>query len=249
MKLDCVLTSCNLNPLYCDFIPMFIKAWKKLYPDVTVIIVLIAKKIPDNLIKYKENITCFEPIEHLSTAFTSQYIRLLYPCILNYKNGILITDMDIIPMNSSYYTKNIESIDNNKFIYYRDVLMEQYNEIAMCYNIALNKTWKDIFKINNIDDIVKRLIDVINDVNYIDGHGNKGWNTDQLHLYKRVLEWNKNTNNFVHLYDTKTGYMRLDRINFEFDKTKIKNGYYSDYHCCRPYDKYKSINDEIINAL
>ena len=90
---------------------------------------------------------------------------------------------------------------------------------------------------------------VINDVNYIDGHGNKGWNTDQLHLYKRVLEWNKNTNNFVHLYDTKTGYMRLDRINFEFDKTKIKNGYYSDYHCCRPYDKYKSINDEIINAL
>ena len=29
MKLEYVLTSCNLNHLYCDFIPVFIRAWKK----------------------------------------------------------------------------------------------------------------------------------------------------------------------------------------------------------------------------
>ena len=37
--------------------------------------------------------------------------------------AILITDIDMIPMNSTYYTKNIENINNDKFIYYRDVLM------------------------------------------------------------------------------------------------------------------------------
>ncbi len=42
MKLDCVLTSCNLNPLYCDFIPIFIKTWNKLYLDFDVKFVLIS---------------------------------------------------------------------------------------------------------------------------------------------------------------------------------------------------------------
>ena len=154
MKLDCVLTACNLNKLYYDFIPLFVKSWNKLYPSVDVIIILIAENVPSDLENYKNNIICFPPINNISTAFTSQYIRLLYPCLLNYENGILITDIDMIPMNSSYYTKNIENISNNKFIYYRDVLLYEYNEIAMCYNVATPQIWKDIFKINSIDNII-----------------------------------------------------------------------------------------------
>ena len=44
MKLDCILTATNDNPLYLDFVPLFIKTWKKLYPTVDVIIILISKK-------------------------------------------------------------------------------------------------------------------------------------------------------------------------------------------------------------
>lgn len=32
MILDCVLTSVNTNPLYIDFIPIFVKTWNRLYP-------------------------------------------------------------------------------------------------------------------------------------------------------------------------------------------------------------------------
>ena len=117
MKLDCVLTACNDNPLYKDFIPIFIKVWNILYPNVDVKIIFINETIPDELIQYKNNIILFNPIPNMSTAFISQYIRLLYPAILNYENGIMITDMDILPMNEVYYTKNIETIDNSKFVY------------------------------------------------------------------------------------------------------------------------------------
>ena len=48
MKLDCVITSVNNNDLYIDFIPLFIKTWKKLYPDVDVKIILI----DDNILSY-----------------------------------------------------------------------------------------------------------------------------------------------------------------------------------------------------
>ncbi len=249
MKLDCVVAACNMNPLYYGFIPMFVKAWTKLYPDVDVKIVLINESLPAELQDYKDNIILFEPLPKISTAFISQYIRLLYPCILNYKNGIMITDMDIMPMNSKYYTENIKDIDDDKFVYYRNVLMQEYNEIAMCYNVATSKTWSEIFNINSIDDINKRLVDVYNNINYVDGHGQNGWTTDQKDLYKYVMEWNQKTGNYIYLNDWETGFSRLDRIAFNFNDDKIKNGFYSDYHCLRPYKTYKLINDKIVSLL
>ena len=54
MKLDCVLTSVNENQLYLDFVPIFIKTWNKLYPTVSVKIVLIMNTIPQQLQEYKD---------------------------------------------------------------------------------------------------------------------------------------------------------------------------------------------------
>ena len=253
MKLDCVITACNMNQLYYDFIPFFIESWNKLYPNIDVKIVLINDTLPEDLKIYENNIILFKPIHNVSTAFISQYIRLLYPCILNYKNGILITDMDMIPMNSTYYTKNIENIDDNKFIYYRDVLVNDCKEIAMCYNVALNTTWSSIFNINSVEDINKRLLEVYNKINYVDGHGHSGWSTDQIDFYKYVMAWNKSTNNFIYLNDNTTSFNRLDRSNnltLNNDIIEnIKTGKYTDYHAMRPYSKFKEINDRIIDLL
>jgi hypothetical protein len=253
MKLDCILTACNTNELYLDFIPIFIKSWTKLYPNIDIKIILINDIIPTKFKEYKDNIILFNTIPNISTAFISQYIRLLYPCILKqYENGIMITDMDIIPMNRTYYTKNIENIDNNKFIYLRDVCLNDYKQIAMCYNVGLSNTWSSIFNIHNIEDIKQRLIDVYKNINYVDGHGKSGWGTDQIDFYNYVMAWNNTTNNFVTLNDGNTGYNRLDRNTFILDNNNtnlIKNGHYSDYHCYRPYYQYKDINDKIVELL
>lgn len=205
------------------------------------------------MLLYKSNIILFDPIENILTSFTSQIIRLLYPCILNYKNGVLITDIDMLPMNKTYYTKNIIEYDNNKFIYYRNNICLQYKELAMCYNVATPKIWKDIFKINSVDDIVY-YIKHVNNINIIkEGHGNTGWSIDQKTLYNRVTEWNKKTNNFVRLNETQTKFMRLDRHRFNIDNIKIKKniieGNYTDYHCYRPMSKYSNINWEVYNLL
>ena len=254
MKLDCVMTAVNENPLYLDFVPIFIKTWNKLYPDVDVKIVLIAKKIPDNLLLYKNNIIVFKPIENVLTSFTSQLIRLLYPCILNYKNGVLITDMDILPMNKNYYTKNIIELDDDKFIYYSNVGSPD-KQINMCYNVATPAIWKDIFKINSLDDIVNYIKNV-SDKNIIkEGHGNVGWFTDQITLYNNVMEWHNKTNNFIRLNEdnSHTKFHRLDRNCFDISdddiRKKIITGYFTDYHCYRPMSKYSDINWEIYNLL
>ena len=45
MKLTDVVVSTNLNRLYLDFVPIFIKAWRTLFPEIRIHILLIAKTI------------------------------------------------------------------------------------------------------------------------------------------------------------------------------------------------------------
>lgn len=252
MKLDCILTAVNENKLYLDFVPIFINTWNKLYPGVDVKIILIAKKIPEEYLNYKDNLILFEPIDNVLTSFTSQFIRLLYPCLLNYENGVMITDMDMLPMNRTYYTEHIHSFDNSKFIYLRENVCFSDKQIAMCYNVAVPNIWKDIFEINSIEDI-RNLIENTSKNNIIkEGHGNIGWSIDQIILYQKVMEWNEKTNNLVCLKEKDTGFKRLNRHAFNMNddiKKKISNGVYTDYHCFRPMSQYSELNYEIYNLL
>ena len=222
---------------------------------------------------YKDNIILFEPIDNVLTSFTSQLIRLLYPCILNYENGVMITDMDILPMNKTYYTEYIKDIDNSKFVYYRGDICGEDKQLVMCYNVCTPNVWKDIFNIHSVEDI-KILIKSISDNNIIrEGHGNMGWDIDQRFLYLRVMEWKNNPNDVVFLFDKDTNFSRLSRHDFTMSKINnvvlnnmvflvddanaakkdIKNaiseGYFSDYHCYRPMSIYSDINNEIYNLL
>lgn len=244
MKLEYVLTSCNLNNLYSDFIPFFIAAWKKLFPDIKIRIILIAENIPENLVNYKEFIILFSPLENITTSFISQYIRLLYPALLNSSGGVLITDMDMIPMNTEYYTKNIENFDNNKFIYYKGFYHPTPPQYSMCYNIATSKIWSKIFNIKTIEDVKQRLKDRFS----------SSWCRDQEDLYIYISKWDKKQENFVILNDKITNYNRLCRSQFRGLNNKIINNIklkkYTDYHMLRPHSgNNKKINEKILEYL
>ena len=255
MKIDCVLTSCNLDPMYIDFVPIFIQAWNKLYPYIDVKIILIADKIPEKLIEYSNYLILFPYCTSISSAFISQYIRLLYPAILNYENGILITDIDIIPMNKTYFSKNIDPFFNDRFIIYRDVLIDDYKEVAMCYNVATKELWSEVSNINTIDDIKNRLLEVYSSIDYDDSkkHGGGNWNKDQTDLYNYLANYSKlNDNKVIILNDKSTGFRRLDRNTFQLTNELIafiNRGGFSDYHMYRPYNDYKEINDKIVSLL
>jgi hypothetical protein len=62
-----------------------------------------------------------------------------------------------------------------------------------------------------------------------------------------------NTNNFISLKECDTKFRRLDRGQFSNNPTKlctmVQSGIFCDYHCLRPYDKYKIENERIYDAL
>ena len=55
------------------------------------------------------------------------------------------------------------------------------------------------------------------------------------------------------LNDINTKFCRLDRGHFTILNEQIcdniKNGKYSDYHCCRPFKQYEIINNKIYELL
>ena len=247
MKLDCILTAVNINLLYIDFIPIFIKTWNKLYPLTDIKIILISNNIPDEFKIYSNNIILFPPLEGISTAFTAQYIRILYPAILNYSNGILITDIDMLPMNRNFFIKNFKKYTTNKFIYTGGDILNQY---FICYNIATPKIWSEIFSIKSIQDIKDRIINVFNNNIYVEGHGNIGWSIDQEDLYKYINKWSNKRDNFIILNNSRPN--RLNRNNFSLNDNIIKNiinGVYDDYHAWRPFKKYAEINNKIYKLI
>ena len=252
MILTDVLTASDMNPMYYKFIPIFIRAWKRLFPEVNIHIILIADELIDELVPYSEFIKLFKPIPDIKSSFIAQNIRLFYPGLLKSEGGILITDMDIIPMNRHYYTDPIKDIECDKFVCYRQLECVGKDEMVMCYNIATSEIWQNVFSVKSESDI-RYIMSVLNkNVKYV-GHINMPfWITDQLYLYETTQRWNKVTNNLVILNDNMTGFNRLDRgriPNQDYLINLVGSRLYSDYHMCRPYDDYKSINDFIVNLL
>ena len=205
--------------------------------------VLVADSIPDKLLEFSKNIRLFNPIEGIHTAFQAQCIRLLYPQFIERNEGVLISDMDMLPMNRFYYEDAIKNISDDTFISYRDVLLP--HEIPMCYNIAIPSVWKRVFEGETIQ---KWHVGT----NYDGNHGGVGWGTDQITLIKKFNEYSGNK---IILNDAITRYSRLDRISgWQFSdlrelRDKISKGEYSDYHCLRPYSEHKEMNDFIVESL
>lgn len=244
MKLDLCLLSCDLNPDYYQFFPLVRKLWKDVV-GIDCILILIANEIPYSLLSEKDHIIMFPPLPVIPTGFQAQCIRVLYPCLLD-KQGIIISDMDIIPLESEYFHQ-VKRYPDDSFVIYRDVISE-YNQYPICYCAASSQTWRDIFKVTVMNDLTTLLSSWYERDDYrISSPYSLMWAQDQLKLFEFVNKYN-GKRNIIHLFDEDTNFSRLDRINLEYIsnhiddvKKQIVNQKYTDFHLPRPFDRYKEL--------
>ena len=245
MKLDLCIVACDLNDDYTQFFDIVKYSWKY-YVGIETKFILISSFIPDNLLDFKNDIILFDPIINIPTAFQAQCVRLLYPALMNdIKNSIITSDMDLIPLNKTFYIDSIDKINENNFIVYRNVISEHL-QYPICFCAANYKTWSDIFSIKSLKDINKTIECwyeyYLNTGNFyqISSPFSIIWACDQLKLFEYVNHWNEINNRLTTFSDEYTQFNRLDRSNIlniekhsdEF-KIKIKLGVYSDFHLPR----------------
>ena len=201
------------------FIPKQIKFWNHF--NIKFIHIFIGIAIPEELQEYKEQIILWNKNLDINTAFVGQNIRMYYPALLDLPDDemVMITDMDMLPANSNYYTSGLKKFTKDDFIYYRNIDGVQ---IYMCYNAAHPHTWKKLFNINDEDDIIRTINNTFIQ-QYTGIPGGNGWFSDQLIMYKTLINYehlkvlnrcvrrlevnhyktllNSNRNNFIHEFD------------------------------------------------
>ena len=208
-----VITSVNDNPKYTKFIPLFVRCWLKLYPTIKPIIIYVGPTPLDPTHnEFEEYIITLNLDKTMNSVFASQMARILYPCMMDPESVILVSDIDMIPGNSSYFDITVgdpslrERGIKDAFTCFRS--LPNNGQMTMCYNLATASVWKDIFKINDVGDINTFLLKYKSD--QFDGnHGGVGWTTDQKLLFDYVMSWKASGGNVVFLTDELTGYNRL----------------------------------------
>ena len=233
MEISHVLTAVNDSKNYTRFIPLFIKYWEKLYPNIKPLIIFIGEEIPEEYIQYKDNIIKFDPIEGINTPYMAQTIRLLWPAIVDTTGSVLISDMDMIPANDNYFKNAMVGCNINSFVSLRPEDIIGHEQIPMCYNSATPEVWSSVFGIKNQEDIIKFL--KTHHKSEFDGkHGGKGWYTDQQLLSSYVMNWKNKGNSVEFVEDYMTGFNRLghEKHHYNIDTflNMVNTGNFSDSH-------------------
>lgn len=237
MKIDRVILSSNESKEYLDFWPIVSLAWKKLGIEPTLI---YTGKNPiklDNIININ--------LPNIDTAFLAQNVRLLAPSLFP-DEVIIISDIDDMPLSESFFQKNISIYDNDKFIIYRPDAVPE-NMISIMWNVAIGKTWSEIFNIRSVDDIKETLLDWYPENYEVRGDN---WYFDQIMLKDKVELFNNiSPNRVIELSDQLTGFNRLNRSKLKrrFNQFYIDGNDYSDFHMPRPYSKYKKLINKVFD--
>jgi hypothetical protein len=232
MHISHVVTSVNDNPKYTKFIPSFIESWKAMYPSITPIIVYVGKlPIDAYLNRFKDNIVSLEIDSSINTVFASQSARMLYTCLINTDSAVMISDIDMMPCNKTYFNNELlESIPDNAMVSFRPKSAVDEGQIAMCYVAGKPHTWRSVFGINTESDLTNFLARYSH-INFDGIHGGNGWYTDQQLLYEYASHYN---GGLVFLSDHDMNYNRLDIFHHNYNRTHmcdlIKTGFFSDSH-------------------
>jgi len=185
MKLTTVISSVNNNPAYYLFIPKQILFWAKF--GIRFVAIYIGKSIPKELEEFTGNIILWNKNLDIKGAFVGQNMRIYYPALLDLPDNemVMITDIDMLPMSSKYYTSDLEQYNKRDFIYYRHI---SGNQIYMCYNAAHPSVWAKVFDIKSEKDIETVLYKTYNK-EYSGIPAKTGWYIDQEILYKKLINY------------------------------------------------------------
>lgn len=232
MKIDCALSATNEKYAHCA--PFFVKFWKKLFPEIDVKVIFVGEKIPEVLNPIRENLIFLDtstPIfKELKTPFLAQNCRLYYPALLNYEGAVLISDIDMFPMNRAYYEEPIKNLASDFFVTYRF-------DYFMCYNAAPPKVWGDIFNITSLEDCHKALSTTY-PKGYGGGRGTYGWYNDQSVLASKVKSWSKYKTHHAFNIESNLSRLECSHLGQHLVEENIRNLRYTDLHlnCLNPQD-------------
>ncbi|WP_295676188.1 hypothetical protein, partial [uncultured Mucilaginibacter sp.] len=227
------IVSTDNNPFYYDFWPLVAKAWRNIGIEPTVAVVgnLNLNHPSGTIIKVPQ-------IEGISSGFISQVIRFIIPCLFPEEVSV-IGDIDMIPLNKDYFTKNIAQYNEDDVVIFSSDAYTTELRYPMCYIAAKGKYFREIIGLQDTGEAT--IESFIKDLYALD----KKWDTDEL-FFAEQLHKSALLSKTVFL---KRGWSpmaknRIDRSHWKYSKLGLFFNKYIDVHCLRPMENHlKQLNN------
>lgn len=231
-KIDYVIISSDDNPMYKDFYPIVAKRWHDLGFKTYYINISDRDEITENEFGIIRRI---KALELISTGFQSQVVRLFSSKFI--EGNIMMSDIDMLPINADYYRQYINELTQDNVIIYSGQPYGDVPYYPMCYVLSNSKNFREYLGIEelNFAEYCAFLLE-----NY-----KEAWNTDENFMYDRLQN---HKDSLVIKTDRDFG-RRIDRGYWTYDASLLKNGHYIDSHMLRPYKEYKRYINQLIDLL
>ena len=252
MKITAI-TATYLEPKYLTCAPIFVEFWlcQTEHPrnQYRPLVIVVATELPPELETIREYCILHPAPPRVSSVFTSQFIRALYAPIVD-SDFVLTSDVDMLPLSTKVfdYVLGATGANRDTLSVCRDVL--DLGQYPICYSLATPRIWSRVTGVASRGDIDSLLVDSFHEANsrnkgYDDGHGAKGWFTDQEFLFRQVKQFKDGGGIVKRFTDRQTKHMRLDRL---FTRTPLKwlvapivfFGVLTDYHVHHPVRRFRN---------
>lgn len=246
MKLDYCMISSDSNPYYLDFWPICSKLWKTRI-GVTPILCYIGEDHAIDLSEKYGKVIKIKPVKGIPAYFQAAWSRFFVAT--KYVNSIvIISDIDMLPLSKFYFSTQIESVNDNLYVHLNPCI-ETYGHLPACYHIAKGYLFKEIFKIpDDWNESCQYLfnLNLGKDANLLHLNESNHWFAEEIYTTLKIFEYSdQSLFKFIPRLGGQNG-RRIDRGNWFYDFELLKQNYYFDAHCLRPYAKYKNLIDPLL---
>lgn len=270
MKLDKLIVSCD-DSHYQYYWPVMAKVAKKVL-RVTPVLIKISDHDSDFYFDGNGLVKNVKSLEGVETRIQTLLIRLFatkwFP-----DDVCIISDIDMLVLSERYFLGSIKEFDEDSFVIYtsdayeknRDENFSLFNEdiYGLCYNAAKGKLFSDVL---DISDSFENFVIKIGEFNKEFG---LEWYTDEIYLTKKInqyrdqskikrlkrgIEKNFHCETRIEKWNFPVYYVNPDlkRDNSkwgDYDIKKLKNDFYFDCHCIRPYGFYEKEIWDVANVV
>lgn len=224
-----VVVSSDLNRDYLDFWPLTSRAWARLGLRATLVLVAASDDVPRELAN-APNVVVFEPLAGVSTSLQATCVRLLYAALIDTSGAVVMSDIDLVPLNRGFFDEPLAALDERFFVAFRDDVDDPVIAWPIPYNAAAPATWGEVFGVTSMQDLRTRLAELTREVPF-EGRGATGWYQDQRILRDALMAWPSRDERLWMLSHSLTGERRLYRYNVTWwRRLLLRAGYYTDLH-------------------
>lgn len=268
MKIDKIIFAVDDNPLYSGFWEIqswFCKNYLQIQPVLFHITDVETDFIQDGygIVKKIDK----KNYEGLPTSFLSQIIRMWGTKYFS-EQVCIMGDIDLFFLDKKYLHETIQNYDDDSIVLYDsdayDIEREDCDSHWFCKDRYI-LSW--VTAKGKIFDKILNTNRSLSEYAYELASMDLGWDTDEVYFGRRLnnlqdnLKIEKLKRDRIKPFITRD---RIERHNFQtklelqneveaqkkygtYDKELLKNGYYKDMHCPRPFHVYKKEILEIIN--